>query len=282
MTGGSPPGMMLKEILLDADHRAIDVPVEADLDEAVRRLKLDHRTESSKERYARLAAEERRDRLILVFYTFVVALWIASTAISFLATSSRVLEVMFSLSIIGGPLILYQRLSLTYIRLQSEFLPEMCHRKERLKQKNDELKVNVEILSQKTIELKNSEDKLKAVAKKSGYSSATVALDLFHENVALIKQKQAILEAIALLKITRIILTSDMNRDHIIGEVELNLLAMRIDAVAGSDIPFTVEELCNRFRRVQLRSLGNLAVTAHTLYVEKRRQQEKNLSRHRY
>jgi len=273
--------MMLKEILLDDELRAIDISDKADLDEAVRRLQVDHRAESSKERYARLEAAEQRDRLTLVLCTCVVALWIASTATSFLATSSRVLELMMSLSIFGGPYVLYQRLTLTYFRLQREFLSDMWDRKERLKQKNDELKVNVEILLHKSNELKSSEDKLKAVAKKSGYSSTTVVLDLFHENVALMKQRTAILEAMALVKITRILLTSDMSRDHIIGEAELNLLAVRIDAIAGSDIPFTVEELCNRFDCVQLRSIGNLAATAHMLYVEKRRQQEKNLSRHR-
>lgn len=278
--------MMLKENLLDLDlddddehSRRIQIPDEPDLDEAMRRWQVD-RAESSKERYARLAAKEQRDMLTLVLFTCVIALYIASSAMSFLATSSRVLELMFALSILGGPIVLYQRLSLTYYRLQREFLGEMWERKTRLKQKNDDLKVNVEIRLQKTIGLKKSVEQLKAMAKKSGHS-CTAVMDLYNENQALLKQRKEIVEAEALVKMTRIILAPNVNRDHIIGETELNLLALRVDAVVGSEVPFAVEELCNRFRRVQLRSILNLAATAQMLFIEKKRQQEKNFSRRR-
>lgn len=265
--------MMLKETLLDDEHEDLDLPHGIRLDEAVKRLQVDHRAESSKERYVRLAAQEHRDLLTMVSYTSVVAVCIISSAMSFLASSSWVLELMFALSIVMGPTILYQRRSLSYYRLQREFLGEMWIKKERLQRKNDDLKVKVEILSQKTIELKHSNDKLfKAVARNSKHSSTVLVMDLHKENQEMTNQRKAISEAIALVEITWIIFTSDVNKDHIIGEAELNLLALRIDALVGLDIPFDMEELCNRFRRVRLRSIDNFAATALMLYIDTARQ----------
>lgn len=58
--------MMLKETLFDDEHRTLDIPAEITLHEDMRRLQDDHRAESSKERYARLAAQEHRDLITLV------------------------------------------------------------------------------------------------------------------------------------------------------------------------------------------------------------------------
>jgi len=62
---------------------------------------------------------------------------------SFLATSSRVVELMFASSVVMGPTVLYQRSSLSYHRLQREFIGETWDRIENLKLKNDDLKVTL-------------------------------------------------------------------------------------------------------------------------------------------
>jgi hypothetical protein len=99
-------------------------------------------------------------------------------------------------------------------------------------------------------------------------------MDLYNENKSINQSMKAILEAMTLDKIVRMILKSDVNRDHTIGEAELNILALRIDAAAGTNIPFTVEELCNRFRLVESRSINSFADTAFVLYIEKRQEKE--------
>lgn len=56
------------------------------------------------------------------------------------------------------------------------------------------------------------------------------------------------------------------------GDTELKILALRVESVEG--IPFTSQELRERFRKEEDRSLRNLADTVRTLYIEKRRQQK--------
>eukprot|EP00984_Skeletonema_dohrnii_P021635 scaffold10854_cov155-Skeletonema_dohrnii-CCMP3373.AAC.15 len=135
--------IMLKETLLDDEHRTLDIADEITLHEDVRRLQDNHLAESSKkDMQGRLAAQEHRDliTLALVLYTCAIVLCIVSSNMSFLATSSRAVELMFALSVVMGPTVLYRRSSLSYDRLQREFIGEMWDRIENLKLKNDDLK----------------------------------------------------------------------------------------------------------------------------------------------
>ena len=271
---------MLKKSLLDDDLTCTDIRGRNDFDEAVRRSLVAQLAGSAKERYARFAARERRDMITFVMHTCIVTLYIVSSTMSFLTASGitaseRVVELMFALSILFGPTVLYQRFIITYgNRMQREAIDEMWKRKEKLKQKNEDLKVNATILLQKAFALKKSEETLKAVAKKSGFIITDAVMDLYNENKSINQSMKAILEAMTLDKIVRMILKSDVNRDHTIGEAELNILALRIDAAAGTNIPFTVEELCNRFRLVESRSINSFADTALVLYIEKRQEKE--------
>lgn len=78
-------------------------------------------------------------------------------------------------------------------------------------------------------------------------------------------------EAIGIEKLTKSILRTDIDRDHYIGDAELALLAQRVESVEG--IPFSREEVCERFRMEETRSLTNLANVVRSLYIEKRREQ---------
>jgi|SaaInl74LU_5_DNA_1037368.scaffolds.fasta_scaffold28241_2 hypothetical protein len=64
------------------------------------------------------ATQEHRDLITLVLYTCAIALCIVSSNMSFLATSSRAVELMCALSVVMGPTVLYRRSSLSYYRLQ--------------------------------------------------------------------------------------------------------------------------------------------------------------------
>ena len=272
---------MLKENLLEDELKIPHIPVETDLSEAVRRFQeADQRSEESiKERYTRLAAKETLNMFTLVAYTCVVALYITATTISYLASFSHILGLMFSVSILIGPTVLYQRLTITYYDMQREFLGELWNHKEKLQRKNTDLSVKHEFLFQKSVGLKKSEERLTTLAKKSGYSSTTVVMDLYNENQSINQSRRELLDAIELIKITKLILNSDRNRDHIIGDAELALIAVRMIDAADLDIPYTAEELCNRFRLVKVRSINNLAFTACNLFIERRRQQRKQQRR---
>ena len=78
-------------------------------------------------------------------------------------------------------------------------------------------------------------------------------------------------EAIGIEKLRKNILSTDVNKDHYVGDAELSLLATRIEINDG--IPFSSDELCNRFKLEETRNLRTLADAAQTLYIEKRREQ---------
>ena len=280
----NPTSMMLKENLLDDDddddNEQLKKNITKDLDAAVKRFQkgVDHQSESITEKYERLATKERRQKFTIVAYTCVVALYIVAAMICYLASFSHLHGLMFALSLLAGPTVIYQRLTLNYYGMQRELLSEMWNHREMLQQKNNNLKVKHEICLQKTIALKKSEERLTALAKQSRHSSTAVVMDLYNENETIKESRRALLEAITLININRIIIKSDRSRDHMIGDTELNLLAARIDA-EGLDTPFTAEELCKRFRLVKVRSINSLTVTAQMLYIEKRRQQRRQKER---
>lgn len=78
-------------------------------------------------------------------------------------------------------------------------------------------------------------------------------------------------EATALQDLLRSVIQTDMDGDHLIGDSELNMLAFRLQSIEG--VPFTGEELCNRFARWPSKNLRSLVDCVRTLYIEKRREQ---------
>ena len=87
-------------------------------------------------------------------------------------------------------------------------------------------------------------------------------------NILLLQQ---LAEAIAFETLIKSVLDTDSNSDHFIGDAELNLLAYRLESIEG--VPFTGQEMCDRFSRAKARSLSNLADVVRNLYIEKRREQ---------
>ena len=82
--------------------------------------------------------------------------------------------------------------------------------------------------------------------------------------------KQLLAEAIGIVELTQSILRTDDDRDHHVGDAELMLLSKRVESIEG--IPFTKQELCNRFKLEETRTLRTLADVVRTLYIEKRRE----------
>ena len=72
-------------------------------------------------------------------------------------------------------------------------------------------------------------------------------------------------------KLTQCILRTDVNRNHFVGDAELTLLAHRVELIEG--VPFTCEELCDRYKLEDVRTLRSLTDVVHSLYIEKRREQ---------
>ncbi len=67
------------------------------------------------------------------------------------------------------------------------------------------------------------------------------------------------------------ILRTDTNKNHIVGDAELNLLAYRIQSIEG--VPFTGREMIERFGNSRKRNLTSLVDVVQELYIEKRREQ---------
>mmetsp|Transcript_19665 Transcript_19665/g.42750 ORF Transcript_19665/g.42750 Transcript_19665/m.42750 type:complete len:113 (+) Transcript_19665:228-566(+) len=73
-------------------------------------------------------------------------------------------------------------------------------------------------------------------------------------------------------KLTKSILRTDVNSDHYVGDAELSLLSNRLELIEG--VPFTSQEMIDRFRLEEEQNLRTLADLVRTLYIEKRRGQE--------
>lgn len=82
--------------------------------------------------------------------------------------------------------------------------------------------------------------------------------------------KQLLAEAIGIVELTQSILRTDADGDHHVGDAELMLLSKRVESIEG--IPFTKQELCNRFKLEETRTLRTLADVVRTMYIEKRRE----------
>jgi len=72
------------------------------------------------------------------------------------------------------------------------------------------------------------------------------------------------------VELTQSILRTDDDSDHHVGDAELMLLSKRVESIEG--IPFTSQEMCNRFKLEEARTLRTLADVVRTLYIEKRRE----------
>ena len=82
---------------------------------------------------------------------------------------------------------------------------------------------------------------------------------------------QMLAEAVGIVELTKSILNTDINSDHHVGDAELSLLAHRVESIEG--VPFSCEELCEQYKKEEVRNLRTLADVVRRLYIEKRREQ---------
>lgn len=97
----------LKEHLLDVGDKA-----GAELGQAIRRRwQLDFAAiETQKEKSIRLLSVQ--EMAVIIAYGIVVAVYVISSAVAMWSTSSGALEILFTLSFLQGPFVIYQRLQL--------------------------------------------------------------------------------------------------------------------------------------------------------------------------
>lgn len=96
----------LKEHLLDVGDKA-----GAELGQAIRRRwQLDYAIETQKEKSIRLLSVQQM--AVIIAYGIVVAVYVISSAVAMWSTSSGALEILFTLSFLQGPFVIYQRLQL--------------------------------------------------------------------------------------------------------------------------------------------------------------------------
>ena len=96
----------LKEHLLDVGDKA-----GAELGQAIRRRwQLDYAIETQKEKSIRLLSVQ--EMAVIIAYGIVVAVYVISSAVAMWSTSSGALEILFTLSFLQGPFVIYQRLQL--------------------------------------------------------------------------------------------------------------------------------------------------------------------------
>jgi len=244
-------------------------PEESELEQAMRKWRLEYPAETPEEKTLRLSIQDWIDRVVIVGYGTVVALSVISCAVAMLIFSSGVLEFLFTLSFIQGPFVVYQRLQLVRLRSKREAIASLCSEINSLKQANDDFESKISTMYKDTQRLKSTLSRYKAVIK--GYDISGIT-DLYHENETINEQKKLLAEAMGLEKLTKSILRTDVNSDHYVGDAELSLLSNRLELIEG--VPFTSQEMIDRFRLEEEQNLRTLADLVRTLYIEKRRGQE--------
>ncbi|KAL9185505.1 hypothetical protein ACHAXT_003282 [Thalassiosira profunda] len=265
---------MLKEQLLDIcddPERGEELKEverdEPDLQKEVERLKLDYPAESPEVRAVRLKHKDSIDRVVIVAYGIVVAFSVLSCAIAMWFSASEVLTVLFTISFLQGPLVLYQRLQIMKSNSSREAIAELWHETVSLQNENSRIEDEIAAMQKDLKRLKAKINRYKLLVE--GYDLPDIT-NLYHESESILFQKKQLAEAIGLQELTKSILSTDQ-RDHFVGEAELSLLAQRIESIEG--VPFRTGEVCQRFRQEEEQTLDNLADLCTLMYIEKRRVQ---------
>mmetsp|Transcript_4954 Transcript_4954/g.10842 ORF Transcript_4954/g.10842 Transcript_4954/m.10842 type:complete len:309 (-) Transcript_4954:2823-3749(-) len=248
----------------DADADEID-----EIEETIQKWDLDRDDETLEAKAIRLSVQLSIDRVVIFIYVILVAMSVLSCGMVLLFFPSTIFEVLFAVSIIQGPLALYQRLRLIRLRSTLEGIATLWN-------ETKPLKLSIATMEAEINSMKEEAEKLNAGLRKyenlmQGYDRAQIA-DLYRDNASINEEKKQIAEAIGLQKLTKLLLQTDIDRDHWVGDAELSILAQRIDGIEG--IPFTKEEMCKKFQREKEdRSLQNLADVVRNLYITKRKEQ---------
>lgn len=234
---------------------------ELKLEQAIKKIQLDMPPETREEKLIRICSQNRLDRVILLWSGFIVVVNVISCALAMLLSSSGVLEFLFTLSLIHGPFVLYQRLAL--IRSRSKREPAVTLWREAVLLKQANMEVETKLSSMRKDELR-LESTLSPYKKMEGY-------DNYREYTKIKEEQRRLAEAIGLQKMLTSIMRCDGDSDHCVGNSELEILAHRLDLIEG--VPFTSQEMCHQFGLKDDQSLLKLADVFLTLYIKKRREQ---------
>lgn len=243
-------------------------PEESELEQDIRKWRLEYPEETPEEKAQRLSIQDRIDRVVLVGYGVIVAVSVISCATGMLIFDSGALVVLFTISFLQGPFVMYQRLQLNRTRARREAVATLWTEIRSMKQLNDKIEADISTMDEDVKRLKASMGRYRSMIK--GYDISGIT-DLYHENERINEQSKLLAEAMGIEKLSQSILRTDANRDHIVGDAELSLLAHRVESIEG--VPFTCEELCDRYKLEEVRNLRTLTDVVRTLYVEKRREQ---------
>jgi len=260
----------LKEQLLNDSEVEVPAvtPEESELGQDIRKLQLEYPEETPEEKAQRLSIQDRIDRVVLVGYGVVVAVSVIICAAGMLIFDSDALVALFTISFLQGPFVMYQRIQLNRTRARREAVATLWTEIRSMKQLNDNVEADISTMDEDVKRLKASMGRYASMIK--GYDISGVT-DLYHENERINEQIKLLAEAMGIEKLTQCILRTDVNRNHFVGDAELTLLAHRVELIEG--VPFTCEELCDRYKLEDVRTLRSLTDVVHSLYIEKRREQ---------
>lgn len=270
------PKTKLNEHLLDADDdpEAGTRPPSASTDEseavgrAIERFRLDYPPETPEEKATRLSIQDRADKQIISAFGIVVSISVLSALAGMWFFPLGIFDLLFYVSIVQGPLVIYQRYRLIKSKVLREVVATLWSETKSLNQGIASMRVDINKkqvdIERLTSQLGRHKDLMK------GYDFTDIT-DLYQEHKRINRDKRFLAEAIGLQNLVKGILTTDVNRDHHVGDAELKLLALRVSLNEG--VPFTSEELCDRFKLEETHNLRILADVVQALYIEKRQGQ---------
>mmetsp|Transcript_35114 Transcript_35114/g.74902 ORF Transcript_35114/g.74902 Transcript_35114/m.74902 type:complete len:305 (+) Transcript_35114:166-1080(+) len=264
-----PPNPLLKERLIHCPEAELSSSTgereRAKLEQSIKRMRLEYPDESLDQR-----TREGVDMVIVLGSVIIVAISIIGCAVSMLLYPSSTFELLFALSITQGPYAIFQRLQLIAFKPKREAIAMLWKDSKIIKQKNYVVETEIAAMLEDVERLRTSLSRYEPYM--DGYDIEGFRY-LYEKNERIKQEKKLLAEVIGLEKLTKSILSTDPDRDHYIGDAELALLARRIESIEG--VPFTSDEVCERFRRGEegeARSLRNLADAVRILYIEKRRE----------
>jgi len=262
----------LKDHLLELRSAANDEYGATDevdsLEEEVNRLAHVPDEEDDDERSLRVGVQERKDRAAIVLAGLLVVINVGCCAGAMWTSSLSIVELLFMISIVQGPVLVIQKMKLRVYRSKREWIGKLWYDAKGLREDNNYIRLQMKILTDKVKRLVDGQAKYAEYTK--GYN-VTQIRKIYRENERVNAEKKRLAEAIGLQNLTTDILRSDIDRDHQVGQNELVLLASRLESRGG--IPFAGEDLIEAFAGREDRSLRDLAGVVQELYVEGRRRQ---------
>lgn len=235
---------------------------------AIERFRLDYPAETREEKAIRLSIQDRADKQIISAFGMVVSISVLSSLAGMWFFPLGIFDLLFYVSIVQGPLVIYQRYRLIRSKVQREVIATLWSETKSLNQAIGSMGADI---NKKQVDIERLTSQLgRHKDLMEGYDFSDIT-DLYQENKRINREKKFLAEAMGLQNLVKGILTTDVNRDHHVGDAELKLLAQRVSLNEG--VPFTSEELCDRFKLQETHNLRILADVVRTLYIEKRQGQ---------